>query len=316
MSSSESAVESINHDTDVCVLQTMQTGPIRNLITAFKDLVTDLNITITKKELRIISMDRQHTVLVDACIKFDLHHCTEQKIFISVNALYLFKLISKVTPNDVLGLHISRSKYNDGSVSDLGIQFDNAKHGQQINYSLRLQNPEESEIPPPIDVEYDSISTMPSTGLQKIIQLMNGVSDRVRIESVGSAIIFSAVGGWADTRITRGEFVEGGAATDPTPSTAPSTATSKAGAEGADKAGVIETVSFKKKPDATMVIRGEFSYKSLANVSRMASLSPVVEIRMANNRPLMISYSVGSDMGKANVYISSLPQVSSAHHHE
>jgi proliferating cell nuclear antigen len=281
----KSSVEPIDFENDECVLQTVQTGPIRNLAVALKEIMTDLNMTITEKELKITSYDKKHTCLCDVHITFEHHHCKKKKITICANALHFFKLISKVTPNDILGLHISNRDYNDGSVSALGIQFDNSRCSQITNYKMRLFNPDEDELDLPENIEYDSISVMPSAGFQKIIQDFNGLTDRIRIESIGDSIIFSALGQWADAQICRRESDSTNAATDK----------------------ASETIQFKKKPDAANVIRGEFPFKCLTNIIRFTQSSPIIELHLKNGMPLIVKYLLGSNMGYARLCVAPLP---------
>lgn len=283
----ETSVEPIDLDNDICVLQTVQTGPIRNLIAALKEIMADLNIIINKKELKITNYDKKHTCLCDVHVTFDKHYCSTEKINISANALHLFKLVSKVTPNDVLGFHISRRDYNDGSVEALGIQFDNQKCGQLTNYKMRLFNPEEEEIELPENIEYDSISIMPSVEFQKIIQTFNSLTDRVRIESIGDAIFFSAIGPWADTQICRREC--------------------SSSSSGSAEARATESIQFKKKPSAVNVIRGEFPLKCLLNIIKLTQSSPTIELYLNNGLPFMAKYLIGSNMGYVRVCVAPLP---------
>jgi proliferating cell nuclear antigen PCNA len=284
----ETSVEPIDFENDVCVLQTVQTGPIRNLVAALKEIMADLNIIINKKELRITNYDKKHTCLCDVHVTFDKHYCSKEKITISANALHFFKLVSKVTPNDVLGFHISSRDYNDGSVEALGIQFDNQKCGQITNYKMRLFNPDEEELELPENIEYDSISIMPSVEFQKIIQTFNSLTDRVRIESIGDAIYFSAIGPWADTQICRRECT------------------------GADNR-ATESIQFKKKPHVANVIRGEYPLKCLLNVIKLTQSSPTIELHLKNDMPFIVKYLIGSNLGSVRVCVAPVPPTNTSY---
>jgi proliferating cell nuclear antigen len=283
-----SSNDQINHATDAVILQTVQVTPIRHLFNALKDLATDLNAIIDNNELKITNYDKRHTSLIDVHIRFDLHVCRPQKISICANSLRLFKLISKATNNDVMGLYISDHDYNDGSVSKLGIQFNNKNFNQQTNFKMDMFEPEEEELVLP-EVDYDGIIVMTSAGFQKIIHDFNGgLVDKIRIESIGDEVVFSAVGQWCDIRISRKEF----------------SASDTKGA-AADKA--TDMIQFKKKPHASNVIRGEFPFKCLMNITRLTQLSPTLEIYLKNDLPLIVKYHIGSDMGFIRICVAPLP---------
>ena len=55
----------MNEDNNVLIIKTVQIQPIRNMITAIKDVLTDATITYTNNGLKIINFDKTHTILVN-----------------------------------------------------------------------------------------------------------------------------------------------------------------------------------------------------------------------------------------------------------
>ncbi len=53
----------MNESNNVLTLKTVQIQPIRNTITAIKDILTDATISFTKDGLKIINFDKTHTIL-------------------------------------------------------------------------------------------------------------------------------------------------------------------------------------------------------------------------------------------------------------
>ena len=93
---------SINDD-NVMTIKTVQIQPVRNMITAIKDILTDATITFTKQGLKIINFDKTHTILVNVILhsnNFESFNCNPEKIIVCANTLHLFKVIS-VLSNDV-----------------------------------------------------------------------------------------------------------------------------------------------------------------------------------------------------------------------
>ena len=183
----------MNENNNVLTVKTVQIQPIRNTITAIKDILTDATMTFTKNGLKIINFDKSHTILVDVVLhshKFEKYICVPDKIIVCANTLHLFKVITTMSNDDILTMYIEKSDYHEGIVSHLGLQYDNGDIKQCYNQKLRLIEPDTEELIVP-DVEYSTVINLPSADFQKIIRDLNGISDRIEIKSVGNELIFS-----------------------------------------------------------------------------------------------------------------------------
>ena len=99
----------MNEDNNVLTIKTVQIQPIRNMITAIKDILTDATITFTKDGLKIINFDKTHTILVNVVLnshKFEQYTIGPDKIIVCANTLHLFKVISTMA-NDCLSCCVS-----------------------------------------------------------------------------------------------------------------------------------------------------------------------------------------------------------------
>ena len=88
----------MNEANNVLTIKTVQIQPIRNMITAVKDILTDATITFTKDGMKIINFDKTHTILVNVALqsnKFEYYNSNPEKILICANTLHLFKVITK-----------------------------------------------------------------------------------------------------------------------------------------------------------------------------------------------------------------------------
>jgi proliferating cell nuclear antigen len=254
----------MNRDNNVLIIKTVQTQPIRNLITALKDILVDATITFTAQEMKIINFDKNHTIVVNVHLyadKFEEYYCGPEKIIICANASQLFKVISTMSPEDVLTIYIEKGDYNEGTVAELGLQYDNGDIKQCYSQKLKLLEPDPEELTVP-DVEYSTIINLPTMYFQKIIRDLSGLSDRMEIMSVGNNLIFSCQGKFSKTKIYRTE------------------------ADGQMK--------FVQKPDESLVIQGEFSLKSLSNFIKCTPLCSHLEIFLGNDLPLIVKYHVAS----------------------
>jgi proliferating cell nuclear antigen len=268
----------MNEANNVLTIKTVQIQPIRNTITAIKDILTDATITFTPEGMKIINFDKTHTILVNVVLnarKFEKFVCNPEKIIICANTLHLFRVISTMSNDDTLSMYIENSDYHDGIVSHLGLQYDNGNIKQCYSQKLRLIEPDTEELVVP-DVEYSTVINLPTTDFQKIIRDLNGISDRIEIKSVGNDLIFSCEGNFASSRIYRSE------------------------SDG--------NLNFIQKPDPSTVIQGEFSLKSLSHFIKCTPLCSHLEMYLGNDLPLIIKYDVAS-LGSISLCTSVLPPI-------
>ena len=266
----------MNEENNVLTIKTVQIQPIRNMITAIKDILTDATITYTKSGMKIINFDKTHTILVNVLLdanKFEKYECKPDKIIVCANTLHLFKVISTMSNDDTLSMYIDNSDYNEGIVSHLGLQYDNGDIKQCYSQKLRLIEPDTDELNVP-DVEYSTIINLPTSYFQKIIRDLNSISDRIEIKSVGSDLIFSCEGNFASSRIFRSE------------------------SEG--------NMNFMRKSDESTIYQGEFSLKSLSHFIKCTPLCSHLEMYLGNDLPLIIKYDVAS-LGSIKLCLANLP---------
>jgi len=266
----------MNEQNNVLTVKTVQIQPIRNMITAIKDILTDATITFTKDGMKIINFDKTHTILVNVVLhanKFEKYKCDPDKIIICANTLHLFKVISTMSNDDTLSMYIDKADYHDGIVSHLGLQYDNGDIKLCYSQKLRLIEPDTDELSVP-DVEYSTVIHLPSADFQKIIRDLNGISDRIEIKSVGNELIFSCEGNFASSRIFRSE------------------------SDG--------NMNFLQKPNASVIIQGEFSLKSLSHFIKCTPLCSHLEMYIGNDLPLIIKYDVAS-LGEIKLCLAQLP---------
>ena len=81
---------------NILTIQTVQIAPFRILMTALKDILLESNIIFTPEGIKIINMDKSHTILAHLALhaeNFEAYECKKDKIIIGVNMFHLFKLI-------------------------------------------------------------------------------------------------------------------------------------------------------------------------------------------------------------------------------
>lgn len=275
-----SSLSTNNSSTDgnVLTIKTVQISPFRTLMTALKDILLETNITFQPDGIRIINMDKSHTILVHLFLSaqnFEFYECKKEKIIIGVNVFHLFKLINTIDNDDTLTIYIENADYVDGIVSHLALKFENGEIKQCKTQKLRLIEPEPEELEYP-DVKFSSVINLPSTDFQKIIRDLSCISEKLEIKSVGNELIFKCSGQFASAEIHRAE------------------------SDG--------SMGYILKQDASKIIQGEFSLKNLSYFIKCTNLCSQIELYLENDLPLVVKYNVAS-LGTIMLCLSALPSV-------
>jgi len=265
---------------NILTIQTVQIAPFRTLMTALKDILLETNITFTKDGIKIINMDKSHTILAHlslSAVNFEVYDCKMDKIIIGVNMFHLFKLINTIDNDDTLTLYIEEKDYTDGIVQFLCMKFENGDIKQHKIQKLRLIEPDTEELDVP-DVKFSSVLNLPSSDFQKIIRDLSCISDKIEIKSIstndGAELIFKCVGGFAAAEIRRAE-------TD-------------------------GSMEFIQKPENSKITQGEFSLKNLGYFIKCTNLCSQIEMYLENDMPLVVKYNVAS-LGEIKLALAQLP---------
>jgi proliferating cell nuclear antigen len=267
--------EYVSNNNNKLTIKTVQIAPFRILMAALKDILLETNIVFTKQGIKIINMDKTHTILVHLFLKaenFEFFECKEEKIIVGVNILHLFKLITTIDNDDTLTIYIENDDYNEGIVTELGLKFENGTIKQSKIQKLKLIEPEQDELEIP-DVKFSSVINMPSNDFQKIIRDLAAISEKIEIKSVEDELIFKCSGQFAKAEIRRSE--------------------NNANMQILNK-------------QHNKIIQGEYSLKNLLYFIKCTNLCNQIEIYLENNRPLIVKYNVAS-LGEIKMCLSSLP---------
>ena len=265
-----------NNNNNVLTIKTIQIAPFRTLMTALKDILLETNITFKKDGIRIINMDKSHTMLAHLFLEaenFEHYECNKEKIIVGVNMFHLFKLINSIDNDDTLTIYIENNDYVDGIVTYLGLKFENGDIKQCKTQKLRLIEPDTDEFEEPY-VSFSSVINLPSSDFQKIIRDLSCISDRLEIKSVGNELIFKCSGQFATAEVKREESSGG--------------------------------MEFIEKQDSSKIIQGEFSLKNLGYFIKCTNLCNQIEMYLENDLPLVVKYYVAS-LGTIKLCLSPLP---------
>ena len=258
---------------EILMIQTVQISPFKVLVTALKDILLETNITFDKEGMKIVNMDKSHTILVHLNLiaeHFEFFNCNREKIIIGVNMNHLFKLINTIDNEETLSIYIENEDYNQGIVENLTLKFENKNKEQCKIQKLKLIEPDVEDLSIP-NVKFSSIINLPSSDFQKIIRDLNSISDILEIKSIQNQLIFKCNGTFASAEIIRTES---------------------------------QDMGMVQKSDR--IIQGFYSLKNLNYFIKCTNLCNQIELYIDNDLPLIIKYSVAS-LGELKLGLSPIP---------
>ncbi len=239
-------------------IKTIQSQVFRTLVEALKEIITDGNLEIDMTGIRLIAMDKSHTVLIHLRLhaeKFESFYC-QRPMILGLNMINFFKLIKTVGNEDTLTLYV-----DDSDENKLGVRIENSRKNSITTYNLKLIEINEATINIP-RVEFPSVITMPSNTFQKICREMSNISDKIEIKSLGDKLILGCDGEFADQETIMKETTDG--------------------------------MQFVKKDNPGEIIQGVFNLNHLILFTKCSGLCNTIEIYLKNDYPLIILYRVAS----------------------
>jgi proliferating cell nuclear antigen len=247
-------------------IRTVKAAPFRTLIEAIKDILTEANLEIDSKGLKILSMDGTHTVLVHLRLqadRFDEYFCP-QKHILGVNMINLFKLVKTMSNNESIVIYMKKS-----DTTKLGIEILNGEKQMVTHFALNLieLDIKPINIPP---VQFSSVFTMPSVDFQKIIRDMHTLGEVVEIQSASHELVFRCNGDYAEQETTF-SFGQNGLTQQAT--------------------------------SGNEIVQGNFNLKYLVLFTKCTSLCSDITLHLKNDYPIIVEYNVAG-LGEIKLALS------------
>lgn len=175
----------------VFLCRTVKASPVRTLVDAVKDILTEVNLEVDANGIKIMAMDGTHTILVHMRLyadRFDEFFCSE-KCILGIDFVNFNKMVKQIKNEDSLLLFMEKSNR-----SRLGIRIMNGEKQMVTTKYLNLMELDIKpiEIPP---VPFSSVITMPSLDFQNIIKDFIQLGDKIEIKSAENELSFRLEGG-------------------------------------------------------------------------------------------------------------------------
>lgn len=249
-------------------IKTIQASTIKSVIDAMKEILMDVNLEFDENGMKIVALDNTHIVLIHLKLhaeKFESYYCMK-KLYVGINMLKFHMLIKTIQNGDILSLFIHK---NDPNI--LGITIENNEKNVKTTYKLSMLDIDviNVDIPP---ADFNTIITMPSTYLQKIIRDMHNLAEYIEIKNIGEKLILSC----------QGEFC----------------------CQETVLATETQNIQIKNnEKNSQEIIQGVFSLKYLSIFTKCTNLCSTVEIYLKNSYPIILQYSIAS-MGSVKLCLA------------
>ncbi len=248
-------------------VKTVQSGAVRVLVEALKEILTDTNIVFDETGIKLMATDTSHSVLIHMKLhadKFEHFHCPKKTV-IGVNMNNMFKLIKTMGNNDILTVFIEKKDPNR-----IGFKINNLDKQSQTVFRMNLLDINEDEINVP-PAKFETELTLPSADFQKIVRDMTNIGETIEIKSSGSNLILGCEGDFANQETILSETQDG--------------------------------LSFSVKSKPENPIQGFFSLKYLLLFTKCTNLCNLLHIYIKNDYPLIIRYDV-ANLGHVKLCLS------------
>ena len=248
-------------------IKTIQASTIKSVIDAMKEILMDVNLEFDEHGMKIVALDNTHIVLIHLKLhaeKFEKYYC-QKKLYVGINMLKFHMLIKTIQNGDILSLFIHK---NDPNI--LGITIENNEKNVKTTYKLSMLDIDvvNVDIPP---ADFNTIITMPSAYLQKIIRDMHNLAEYIEIKNIGGKLILSC----------QGEFC----------------------CQETVLATETQNILIKTNENTQELIQGIFSLKYLSIFTKCTNLCSTVEIYLKNSYPIILQYSIAS-MGSVKLCLA------------
>tara|TARA_B110000211_G_scaffold27665_1_gene28155 strand:+ start:2729 stop:3541 length:813 start_codon:yes stop_codon:yes gene_type:complete len=242
------------------LFKTVQSGAIRVLVEALKEILTDVNLEIDETGVKIVAMDSSHVALVYMKLlseNFERFY-SDGSVVCGISMIRLYKLLKIMSPCDTICMFVTKNE-----PSEMQIHIETPEKGLRHKFSLRLMDLliEKVSIPP---AEFSSVLRIPSSDFQKLCRDMNNLADEIEIKSSGNQLTFSINNDWMTQETIMGESAS------------------------------VSGLSYIQNLAPDTVIQGIFSIKKFVLFTKCTNLCQNIEMYLKNDYPIIIKYNVAN----------------------
>ena len=245
-------------------VKTIQGAAIRLLTDVLKDIVHEVTLKVHEKGISCNCMEGTKTCVVNMVLhadKFDVYHCQQREVPVSLGMEELNSLTSMCGHNDQLSL-FQYKKEPDVVIILIETQTQDSRMEKRWKLKLKALDTYEFDMEP---TEYLSIITMSSQFFHSICRSCSKLSDTLIIESLRDRLRIGVNGMWAEGAIE-----------------------------------ITQTKEFQFIAQSNKEYKAAFALRFLLLFTKASSLSRSVEMYLAEDYPMSLRFMI-ADLGELHL---------------
>ncbi|KAG8228786.1 hypothetical protein J437_LFUL006665 [Ladona fulva] len=246
----------------------VQSSILKKVLEAIKDLLNEATFDCSDSGIQLQAMDNSHVSLVSMNLRsdgFDKYRC-DRNLSMGMNLTSMSKILKCAGNDDIITM---KAQDNADTVTFV---FESPNQEKVSDYEMKLMNLDQEHLGIP-ETDYACVIKMPSGEFARICRDLSQFGESVVIACSKEGVKFSAAGdiGAANVKIAQ--------------------------TANADKE--EEAVTIEMQEPVTLT----FACRYLNSFTKATPLSPVVQLSMSADVPLVVEYRIG-DIGHIRYYLA------------
>lgn len=246
----------------------VQSSILKKVLEAIKDLLNEATFDCSDSGIQLQAMDNSHVSLVSMNLRsdgFDKFRC-DRNLSMGMNLTSMSKILKCAGNDDIITM---KAQDNADTVTFV---FESPNQEKVSDYEMKLMNLDQEHLGIP-ETEYACVIKMPSGEFARICRDLSQFGESVVIACTKEGVKFSAAGDIGAANIKLAQTAN------------------------ADKEEEAVTVDMQEPVTLT------FACRYLNSFTKATPLSPVVQLSMSADVPLVVEYRIG-DIGHIRYYLA------------
>ncbi|CAH1114619.1 unnamed protein product [Psylliodes chrysocephalus] len=245
-----------------------QSAIFKKVLDAIKDLLNEASFDCSESGIQLQAMDNSHVSLVSLTLKsdgFDKYRC-DRNLTMGMNLASMSKIFKCSSNDDTVTI-----KAQDDA-DTVTFMFEAKKQDKISDYEMKLMNLDQEHLGIP-ETEFSCVIKMPSGEFARIVKDLSQFGESIVISCTKEGVKFS----------TSGDI-------------------------GSANVKIAQTSNFDKEEECVSIDMQEpvtltFACQYLNSFTKATPLTPVVQLSMSDNVPLVVEYQI-PDLGHLRYYLA------------
>ena len=181
--------KSEENDQYIFELRTMQTGLIKSLIEALKEIIVEANLECSPQGIKVLTKNANETRIILLILngnKFQYYNCKKEKLHMGVRICDLYKLVKGLNNNSTFAMYMD----NDDE-DNVGIVIDNNENKTNTTFTLKLYSLDVLASNSSASCQFSAIISIGSSFFQKTCRDMATLGTKIRLTANNGKLTIS-----------------------------------------------------------------------------------------------------------------------------